>query len=443
MHIVARRILFYLFVTIFIVGAPLMVLFTAGFRYSLESGQLVRTGVLSINTDPRNVSIFIDGKDLEKSTPHVVKYLIPGSYQLRLERDGYHTWEGELDVYSGETSFLQDLLLFRDEDPALVFETEVDFLTPSPNNTTVAYQVQQQGWSEVWLYELDSGLQRLIDRFVASETENVFLAWSANGGYLLAENSLAASFQVYQNDGQTVELDDAALEDAQTAFWHPSDDQILYIATEHELRQYDLQNGTIKAYDDADVASVLIDASLLVFVDNGTQVELRQIIGDEYTVLALLPQASYRVVERDGSFVLLLDDQQTLFVVDIHADRPILLQTMVAHYDWNEKNDELLYTDGNEINTYNPHSHTFRFITRQGVLIDDLKWHASGEALLVSTNGNLLAIEKRKKADDRVVTTLLHDATLDSIWTSEDGKFVYFYGMVDDTAGLYALPLTR
>ncbi len=443
MHIVARRIIFYLFVAAFLIGAPFIVLYTAGYRYSLESGTFVRTGVLSVNSVPRNVSLFIDGVDLDRTTPHVVKYILPGSYDVHLEREGYHAWTGTVDIYSGETTYLQDVLLFQNAPPELVLETPVDFLTPSPNNTTVAYQVDAQGWSEVWLYELDSGLQRLIDRFVSTPTETVYLAWSAEGGYLLAENSLAHAFQVYKGDGQMVTVDETALEDVQTAFWHPSNDNVLYLATEEELREYDLQSNVLKRYDNADVASVLIDASLLVFVDNGTQIELRQVINDEYTVLALLPQASYRVVKRDGSFVLILDENNTLFLVDIHAQRPILLQTTVTHYDWHAQNDELLYTDGYEINTYNPHSHTFRFVTRQGVPIDDVVWHAGGEMLLVSTNGSLLAIEKQKRADERVVTTLISGADIERLWTSRDGRFVYFYGTVDNVRGLHQLPLMR
>lgn len=443
MHIVVRRAIFYFFVALFLVSAPVIVLYTAGFRYNMENGQLVRTGVLEISSLPRNASIFLNDRGLEKTTPYVAKYLLPGTYDVSLKRTGYHTWTNQVDIYAGETTTAEEIYLFRDEVPTLALEAAPDFLSGSPNDTSIAYQIEENGWSELWLYELDSGLARLIDRFVVSSAQTVVLSWSVQGGFLLAQNQDDQSVRVYEADGQAVAIPEALLTNLTTAFFHPSDDQLLYLATEDALTQYDLQTGSTKTFDNTNVATVLIDASLLVFVDNGTHVELRQVIDDEYSVLALLPEADYHVHMRDAGFVLLLDENDTLFLIDMNAERPILLQTTVSAFDWHEGNDELLYTDGNEVHVYNPHSHTFRFITREGSPIDGLAWHASGAVILVNTNNNLLAFEKQQIGKSRVVTTLGTNLTIDQFWTTKDGKFVYFYGSINDVTGLYALRLMR
>ncbi|MEK7529921.1 MAG: hypothetical protein AAB570_03290, partial [Patescibacteria group bacterium] len=56
-----RRKLFYGFVLLFLITAPLSLLYTAGYRWSKEDG-LSKTGTLLLATTPRGAQITIDGR---------------------------------------------------------------------------------------------------------------------------------------------------------------------------------------------------------------------------------------------------------------------------------------------------------------------------------------------------------------------------------------------
>lgn len=438
-----RGVLFWSFIVFFLVAAPLSVLYTAGYRYNAKNGSLVRTGVISVTSTPRNAEIFLDGAFTDRTTPFLLKQILPGEYELRLERDGYHSWQGTVEVVSGATTNVQSVFLFRDEDPLQQFIKSAVALTPSPTGSAVAYLIREGGWEEIWLYTA-GGAPRLVDRFsLNASLEGVDLVWSADGSRLLARNVGAGVVRLYNADGQTIDIDQTLFAGSSDVFWHPSNGQILYISTERELRQYDFSNQQIQIFDNEAVASVLIDASILTLTDNGTQVELHQTIGEERELIALLPRAEYTIEERDASYIILRDRRSNLILVDIRAEAPILLETNARVYDWHAGTDQLVYSDGNEVTIYSAQNHSQSFVTRQSEFIETLAWHPTGNHIMIATETSLSAIEAHRIADQRFITSLLETQDIETFWLTQDAKTAFFYGTVEGATGLYSLELTR
>ncbi|MBU1126698.1 PEGA domain-containing protein, partial [Patescibacteria group bacterium] len=82
-----RQVLFWSFLTFFVIAAPAIVLYTAGYRYNFKNGQIVRTGVISVSSTPRNAKIYLDGNDTEKETPFVFKRIMPDVYEVSIWRE--------------------------------------------------------------------------------------------------------------------------------------------------------------------------------------------------------------------------------------------------------------------------------------------------------------------------------------------------------------------
>lgn len=120
-----RPILFFLFVAGFLVTAPLVVLYTAGYRYHFESGKIVRTGVLNITSIPKGAAVFIDDQPQDEQTPAVISNIVPGSHLIRVEKSGYASWEKTLNIYSKQSTFASQIVLFSDEPPEKVGATEM------------------------------------------------------------------------------------------------------------------------------------------------------------------------------------------------------------------------------------------------------------------------------------------------------------------------------
>ena len=441
---VIRHTIFFLFLAFFFVSAPLIVLYTAGYRYNVFNGQFVRTGVLSVTTNPRNADISLNKKSIRRSSPHVIKYLIPRSYLLTLTKDGYHTWEAEVEIKSGETTLVQQLLLFRDDEAVLLFERETKIVTLSPDGKRLAYLIGEGGWEEIWLYQIQDDEHKMIGRFISRADEPVIeLSWSTDGGYLLAQNAARPLVALYDQNGSVLEIEPDLLKGWNKVFWHPSSDHLLYLATAKKIQQYDLRDQSIMVFDDPNAATVVLDASILTFVDNGTQIELQQFVGEERELIALLPRASYTIEERDGAYLIITDNEGSLFLLNIHADQPILLQAEARIFDWLDGKQQLAYSDGYEVNVYDPLTHFTDFITRQGEEIKSLQWHPSGQNILMATENSLTAIERYQIGNQRQRIILLQDVELNSFWINPDGQTAYIFGTIDGKTGLFALRLMR
>jgi len=145
-----RKLVFLLFFVCFFIAAPLVVLYTAGYRYNFGTGQIVQTGVLSVSSTPKGATILLDGDPLRASTPALLKNVLPGDHLVRVERDGYSSWEKTLTVQSRSTTFADDVVLFLEAEPSLVRETSLA-TTPRFNVKTgrAAYALTEGQWTEI------------------------------------------------------------------------------------------------------------------------------------------------------------------------------------------------------------------------------------------------------------------------------------------------------
>ena len=80
-------------IVIFLVSAPAIIFYTAGYRYDWNKGEVQKTGVISIKAQPKNAKVFLNGVKLDKELPMRLSNRAPGTYQLKISKQGYHTWQ--------------------------------------------------------------------------------------------------------------------------------------------------------------------------------------------------------------------------------------------------------------------------------------------------------------------------------------------------------------
>lgn len=442
MPIYLRRIIFWLFVVTFTITGPLLVLYTAGYRLNWQNGHVIRTGVISISSVPRHATVWLDGEDTRQKTPHVFKQLLPHEYTVRLEKDNYIPWEGTVQVDSGQTVSLQNILLYLDAPSETLFDTHIQALSVNPSGSMIAYLTQQAGWNELWLYDLVLQEHQLISQSVTVlDADELQLLWSSDGGYLvLFETNVGP--RLYTAAGDPLQIDLPALPVTRVA-WHPSNNHLLYLSTSSGLVQYDLSRGSSTLLEQTDKQSIQLDASILTFADNGDQTEVQQIIGKDKRVLALLDSGNYELVMRDRSFLLLQNDHEEIFLLDIDAQEPILLERAATSFDWLASQHLLVFSDGSEVNVYNANTHEITFLTRQSLVIESVLWHPVGQHLIVQDTADIQAYEYNAAANDRAVTTLLDDIEVVQWWMDDAGETLYVYGLKDGAYGIYRRPLMK
>lgn len=392
MRPVFRNIIFASFATTFLIAAPLLVLYTAGYRYNTVNGHIVRTGVLTVSSLPRGAAVIIPNYAQDKNTPAIFSRIMPGNYPLMLRREAYHDWETNVTVESGRTTALGEVILFRDQAPMLIAAKNLSDTVPSPAGTKLVGLVREASAAAVWLIDLADATSTMVTEYPAKPSDVLQLSWSQDGSLITLANQTSGVSNIFALSG-------APINDPVTTAVSP-----------------------------------------FVLVKNNQAVELHDARTATQPLIGFLPLADYKVAEVDNNQVVLTGSDRSIYVVDVTAKNPILLSAKGTIYDFAANAGLFAWSDGIEIHTFNLASQQQTFITRQSKAIISVAWHDSGRALIVSTNDDVRAFELSER---KIVTPLLSDATIFSFWLNAARDTGYFYGEYQGTRGVFTLPITK
>ncbi len=177
-----RLLTFIIFLIIFCVSLPLVLFYTAGFRYDARNGFWRETGSISIDVVPKQTNAYLNNLLLDKTIPIRLSNISPQKYQLRLTAPGYHSWEKEIIIENGKTLYINNLHLIRDTKPELIasgtFEKpEISFdgkfvIFPQKNTTTTI----------LWLYNVPT--KKISELARLPGTQDILLHWSTKFNYV-------------------------------------------------------------------------------------------------------------------------------------------------------------------------------------------------------------------------------------------------------------------
>lgn len=106
-----RRFFFWVSLLGFFILTPLIVAYSLGYKFDVHSHRLQKTGALNVKANPQEVKVYLDGIPMGDSTPFIRRNLLPGTYRLALERQGYYPYRIPVKIYSGSvTEIIAELI---------------------------------------------------------------------------------------------------------------------------------------------------------------------------------------------------------------------------------------------------------------------------------------------------------------------------------------------
>jgi hypothetical protein len=140
-----RRYIFLSFVGIFFVVTFLISLYAAGYRLNLTwplrfDTLLQKNGAIFLASDPVNATVTISDKTPQRitldasvtgkefRTPAKLKSVMPGNYEIKISLEGYWPVIKNINVYPGETAYLENISLFRQNLPLKIMEAKLQTL---------------------------------------------------------------------------------------------------------------------------------------------------------------------------------------------------------------------------------------------------------------------------------------------------------------------------
>lgn len=425
-----RLTLFWLFTLAFFVLAPAAVLYTAGYRISSETGRIVRSGAISVSSTPRGADIYFNDADFGRDTPYIFKRVLPGEHKLELQREGYLSWQGVVDVEPNRTVNIEGIHLVKDgSDTEIVLEEETNLIL-HPNRDLAAYIERAENWLEVWQVDLRSGERFMKGRVLSLVEDEAELQWSSISEYL----TLRIGSEVYlmQNEGI---IDTLQIAPSDELYWHPQFDQVVVISG--------------RAIDTYPVESDGFSSDSLLIVDAGSQLiefapeadsmrAYRLEEGERRLVAELAPDmlilqgviGPYIVLQNQlGEFAVVNSSQNTALEFEARAD--------IIAIDANRS--EIVYTDGFAVFSYDLESRRETFYIREGKLVEHI--HAAEQYIVYGlSGGEWYALERDTRANERnhLVLPWGNDAIIDSRFTQNgDDVFLTIEGGLLQRIGVY------
>lgn len=188
-----RTILFFIFLLIFIVVAPLLTLYVQGYRFDFENKKLTQTGALFIKTmSPKQAEIYIDNKLIQKTdfffSSALIENLLPKKYNIKVQKQNYYTWEKNLEIKEKQVVEAKNIILFPQDPDFKLLSTNVDNAWFSKDKKKVVIKESEKNVWSLKLYNLEKNVKsHLLKETDISQTgaDLVDLEFTDNNNLLL------------------------------------------------------------------------------------------------------------------------------------------------------------------------------------------------------------------------------------------------------------------
>ncbi|MEA2113117.1 MAG: PEGA domain-containing protein [Patescibacteria group bacterium] len=134
----------------FALAAPAILLYSWGYGFDWQKKKTVLTGGFYFESFPKKAEIYVNGKQTKK-TPAFIKRLLPGEYQIKITKDGFHPWQKRLKIDSGLVAEARNILLIPLNPKIEIISENLpgnflldEFLSVQKSNNTFNIQKQNQ-----------------------------------------------------------------------------------------------------------------------------------------------------------------------------------------------------------------------------------------------------------------------------------------------------------
>ena len=191
----ARSIIFAVFTSLFLTIAPTVSLYTAGYRLSLHPLALRRVGVLSVDIEPNDAIVYLNNVRVVNSIPMRISDLVPGTYNLRIEKNGYLSWVKDIVIEDNKTTYIKDTTLFLVNTPEAIESNDtLRDVFPSHDGKYIVEKFQIVDQTKFVLFDTAQELATPILSHTNSSTANI--VWSEKSNTLAIFEQKASSTNI-------------------------------------------------------------------------------------------------------------------------------------------------------------------------------------------------------------------------------------------------------
>lgn len=379
----SRRIIYTIFILLFLAVTPIIILYTAGYRYNFQKHKIQKTGILILKSKPEKATIFLNNKLQKNTTPARIVNLLPGDYSIKIEKDGYYPWEKTLPIESRLTTFAENILLFKKSLPTKIIDSEVDSFILSPDKQKIIYFQTLEAGKEIWLLNFKTFKKSILYRSAEKNNQKLKVEWDQNSQNILITN----------------------------------EDEITKIA---KYIVFNLETQETSVYQNLNEFYFKFKGLNDKLIE-GNQLEALSFIQDT-------PQNFLATLNKKNQNLTILDNDSGL----------IIFQTKADYAAWLKNGNKILYINDYEIWTYDSVTNEEHLITRYSQEIKKALW-LNDNYILILLDNTIKVIELDER-DQRNIIDLVTLESIDDFDINTNAQKIYFTGILGNKKGVFELP---
>lgn len=446
-----RRFTYLLFFGLFILLAPLVILYTAGYGFDLKRMRLDETGVIFAASYPTRAKVTINGLHSSYSTPARFNGLLPNWYEMAISMPGYHSWKNTVRVIPNQTTFVGHVQLFLVQPVSETIAHGVGtFLGASPSH---AYFAWRNGLNQVALFDAKQSF--VSEYMIPAGLDKI--TWSLSGSKAILWANGDARVAVISGNERRMQL--FALEPRHVSFLSngmPSTKISSPLVAVLFDPEYEENIFAVFSKGVASINTVTGDALELAIRDAVALGADREFLYAISTPMAGTfhltkhPRSSVEDAEvldiwngpvsQNPSIVFLTDQyvgiryNERLILSkktrsSVPASDESIIFGSVSSIEVSPDRLKYLLVGDQELGVAHINEDTFSRPSRETLVrlsspIDAWAWHQNSHYIVFAAQGNLTAIDMYK-AGRRQLTPLLSQEGIQGIWNSGDRKLWY------------------
>ncbi|MDP2641038.1 MAG: hypothetical protein Q8P39_00645 [Candidatus Yanofskybacteria bacterium] len=395
-----RTILFFVLAVLFLLIAPSLALYSQGYRFDWNQRKVTQTGAFFFKVSPTRVSIFIDGEPISGTDfffgTTLTRNFLPGPYHIRLEKEGYISWERTLEIQENAVTEAKNVILFPADLKFQALQEGIEKMWPSASGSKIVFLEQtSQGALQLSLLDRSTNRKTVLTAPLSRSSEILHVLFDPQEERVLFQvagqeqintfiHHISASATLCGQRACSLSLAVAPKE----VVFSSSPNRVLVLrnlGTIQILQETDYTTGRDLAYWGTHVAAFTVSGQNLLWLEReGTMWSVN-----------LGPQASPQMMQTAKFPVR----QETSYILSAEAGRIFLREAEKAYLIKNQEFQEI----GNGVR--------------------DMRVSPDGRKLLLSNNSEIWILmlqdddsQPRKREGDRIFITRLSEPISLPLW---------------------------
>ncbi len=229
--------------------AFILFLLAKGYRVDIFKQEISKTGAISIRPTPSSATAFLDNNDIGRTPKSRVVDI--GKHTIRLEKEGYHIWEKDINILDEKTTIITPWLILKDNKKYTAWNSEREiakFWVNENQDVAILLLKEQNGIYSLWRYKIEKALWEILNNPIKLwETDNkdIEILLSPDGGYALLTNTTEQGSSSYLLNTSTTfipttnnQIDLTSVAN-HSVMWAPDNKHLLF-ESEKDLSSYNI-----------------------------------------------------------------------------------------------------------------------------------------------------------------------------------------------------------